>query len=190
MPSQFQEFWVSFLSFPGDTGDDQWEPDKGDWVPLLYVPTFTWRWPLILYSLASHLWIYHNWKPNDIHCHPAGCGLAHSHVFLHPCPLFPGDLVYHSYHTKDALLPASWEEHFPKWLSPADVFLPFHRHQWGLSLDSYGLWPLPGHLQPSSLPYYHDLKAMCLADFRLLCLWFCHTPSWDCLDLHIAILWL
>ena len=93
-------------------------------------------------------------------------------------------------HTKDALLPASWEEHFPKWLSPADVFLPFHRHQWGLSLDSYGLWPLPGHLQPSSLPYYHDLKAMCLADFRLLCLWFCHTPSWDCLDLHIAILWL
>ena len=141
-------------------------------------------------STALHLCIHCCWKCGHHHSSPAEYSSPHSHVLLYQCPFFPGDLVYHSYHTKDALLPALWEEHFLKWLSPADVFLPFHRHQWGLSLDSYGLWPLPGHLQPSSLPYYHDPKAVCLADFRLLCLWFCHTPSWDCLDLHTAILWL
>ena len=27
-----------------------------------------------------------------------------SHVFLHQCPLFPGDLVYHDHHPQDALL--------------------------------------------------------------------------------------
>ena len=160
---------VSFLPFPGDTGDDQWESDKGDWVPLLYVPAFTWRWPLILYSLASHLWIYRNWKPNDIHCYPAGCGLAHPHVFLHPCPLFPGDLVYHNHHPQDALLPSQWaEDHLSCWLPSADVLLPLTWHHRRLCPDSNGHRQVHSYLQPPPLPNHYDSQTLYLSGSWIL----------------------
>lgn len=96
---------------------------------------------------ALHLHFHCLWKPGHHHSGPAECSPPHSHVLLHQHPFFPGDLVHHIDHTKDVHQPAAWKkEHFLKWLSPAHVFLPFHWHQWGLSLDSYGIWPLPGHL--------------------------------------------
>lgn len=52
---------------------------------------------------ALHLCIHCCWKCGHHHSGPAEYSSPHSHVLLYQCPFFPGDLVYHSYHTRCSL---------------------------------------------------------------------------------------
>ena len=93
-----------------------------------------------------------------------------SHVFLHQCPLFPGDLVYHDHHPQDALLLSQWaEDHLSCWLPHVDVLLLL-----GLAEDcpdSNGHWQVHSYLQSSPLPNHHDSQTLYPSDSWILSLW-------------------
>ena len=93
----------------------------------------------------------------DRKCTHSPCHLHQSiptqpHVFLSGQLVSPGDWLHLLCHTQNATKPCKWgPRNLSGGLCHTDVFLHIFWYNWVLSTGSYGLWPLHGHMLPTSL---------------------------------------
>ena len=95
-------------------------------------------------------------------CHLYQFSPAHPHVLLSGQLVSPGNWLHLLCHTQDAAEPCEWGlRNFSGGMCHTDVFLHILWYNWVLPIGSHGLWPLHGHMCPTTLCNPNESWCMC-----------------------------
>lgn len=139
---------------------------------------------LVVYSLLGREWSY---------CRCSEVGQAASRTHVHPpgklC--LPRDLAHFLHCPKHASQhPLLYQDHLLHWLLQLYFFFHWAQQCFFLSVSlnpKLGLWLVPSHLSPTTLPLQHDWEVLCDLDLCLLVEWISQLSSPHCPYLPISL---